>query len=314
MKDENGTNEVESEEGVEKKRKKSALEGVARAAAPFQMSVNDPRLILVKDENHFLYNPRVHYPPNLDIGESLASGHQTKDIVVMKDGDDRLLVVDGRQEIIGGRAYSKKHGVDIIVTVKVKRFKDNKEAVIFMNKADLRVDDDPITTAERMLLSKRTLGTDLEVAKSMGYKTATTVENYLKLLDLDDEVKKAVRKGPDKGGIDATAARRLVSMPREEQVKTLSEMIAAGATRGAAAQKAITEKKSGKKVTGKVDGKKMFTRDFVTALNTNLEEVKHPGVKLVIVVNRALLGDADAVKELPAPLQAAWKKAQKAQK
>lgn len=303
--------ENETEPTETKARKKSALEGAARVAAPYALSVMDPRIILVKDESHFLYNPRVHYPPSPEIGEALATGHQTKDIVVMKDGDERLLVVDGRQEVISGRAYVKKHGGDILVNVRIKRFKDNKEAVIFMNKADLHIPDDPITTAERMLISKRTLVTDLEVAKSFGLKSATTVENYLKLLDLDDEVKKAVRNGPDKGGIDTVAARRLVSLSRDEQRKTLSEMIAAGAVRGAAAQKAVTEARAGKKVTGKVEGKKMLTRAFVAALILELETSKIKGADLSLTLLKGILGDKKSVNSLPEKYKTAWTKALK---
>lgn len=249
---------------------KSAMKA-RRTAAAFLVDVMDECLVLVKDESHYLYNPRVHYPPTEGIGLALAEGRQTKDIVAMKDGEDRFLIVDGRQEVISGRAHVKKHGGTIMVRVLVKRFKNPAEAVTFMNLADLRVKDDPIAIAERVQHSLKWLGTNVEVAKSMGWKSPVTAENYLKLLDLDEEVKAAVRRGPDKGGINETAGRRLADLPREQQREALKQMIETGATRGASAQKAVTEAKQGKKITGKVEGKKMLTRPFVTAFRSDLE-------------------------------------------
>lgn len=298
------------------KRRKSTIDA-PRTAGGFKLDVNDPRIVLVTDRDHYLYSPRVHYKPTPDIGEALAQGNQTKPITLQKDGEDRWLVVDGRQEIISGRAHSKKHGVDILVECVFKKFKSNAEARIFSIKADLRVSDDPMSHAERVHTDLKILGDKKTVADAWSVSVAT-VDNWLSLLDLSDDVKEKVRDRT----IDAVNARKLTVLPREKQTATVKEMVAVGATRGAPAGKAIAEAKAGKKVTGVVVGKKMLTRDFVTDYLSYLEvpsgdrKSAATNTTTLAVINtlKALLGDKDVVAQLPAHHQAAWKKALKDKK
>jgi hypothetical protein len=121
---------------------------LSRAQTMFLIYASDKRLILVTNDEHYLYNPRVKYPPNEELAFSLANGIQTAPIALIKDGSN-FLVIDGCQEVIAARwidslidagderaAFRGGHKMEL--NAMVYKFKDEAEAVAFVKRADAR--------------------------------------------------------------------------------------------------------------------------------------------------------------------------------
>lgn len=294
---------------------------LSRSVTTFAVEASDPRLILVTNEDHFLFNTRVNYPVNEELAFSLANGGQTRPITLTKDGET-FLVVDGRQEVKAARwidqlidandpRVSFRGGQKMLLNAMVRRFKDAQEAVVFMNRADARIEDTDMAKAERAHHAMKWLAGDKKrVAESMGVGVSVqTLENWLKLLDLDPTVQEAVRSREMPGHVARTMIEGK-ALPKERQRQVLGEMRSVGATKGAAGKKAIAEAKAGDKITGKPTGKRMFSRPLAEAWVTEL--IRNQSIRSGSTMHdfvRVILGDKAAEKELQDGWRAALKRA-----
>lgn len=279
---------------------KTAVEA-NRAGTVFVLAPEDPRFVLVNDKTSPLYDERLELPVSEELAMSIAREGQIQAGKVRKNGP-KLEILDGRQRyraallanqwIKAGDARVAFRGGQVVqFKFEVVRPEDERDAVRKMIAANLRIEETPIIRARRIARALKWGLTEEEVRISYGFKSATTVQNILALLDCAPVVQNAV----DKGELPETVARRFRDLDHAKQKELLEEMRANGVMRGANASRAVTQKKNGKAVTAEGHGKKMMGRDFVESYVAVLEDLKIPGASAVRANLRFVLGELDAL-------------------
>jgi ParB family chromosome partitioning protein len=182
-------------------------------------------LVLIDDPTHPLYDERVH----MDVDESLVRNimvHGVIEPVVVAKIDGKPVVVDGRQRVKAAKAASERlereGGKPVLVPCVVRR---GGEGVLFgvsVSANELRTDDTPLAKAEK-LVRLLSLGYTEEEAGVVFGVSPRTIDNWLRLTELDPAVKYAV----DEGQISATAAGELSGLPKTEQKAALKKLLAA---------------------------------------------------------------------------------------
>lgn len=210
--------------------------------------VNPETLVIVgidtKDgPEHPLYDERIHLPLNKKLAKNIQVRGVIEPVIVRKDGED-LQVVDGRQRVRSCREanidLAAEGKEEVLVPCLVERGKDQDMVGIMVSTNEHRKDNSPMAKA-RMLAKYMTMGyTEDNAATEFGV-TSTSIKNWLKLLELDESVQKAV----DSGQVKASAVAGLHSLPREEQRAKLAEILATGQETGKRPTQRVAEKKSG---------------------------------------------------------------------
>lgn len=198
-------------------------------------------LKVITDPKHPLYDPRVERDPDEGMILSIMAEGILVPLIVSRDGDS-VYITDGRQRwkaaIEANKRLKKEGGAPVLLPCVWKRGDEKKLYEISVATNAIRSGDSPLESARKMQHLAKLNGNDLDaVARAFGC-TKATVKNHLALLECAPIVQKAVEANK----IPATVATKLSKMPREEQVSTLEKMVTAGATRGAAAQKAARGK------------------------------------------------------------------------
>lgn len=245
-------------------KKKQAID-----ATRTDMFLVDPsRLVLVTNKRHPLYDRRIN--DQLDeamIANIVAQGVHTP-IDVRKErvsaecppaleglgsvaGEEVLVVVKGRHRVRWARAANEllmaeflKSGADaadfagLRVPTCVKKLADDAVLGICLSENSVRVEESVSSKAEKI---SRYIGmghTEAEAAVAAGV-TVQSVRSWMKILELDPKVRKAV----DEGRLTASAAVKLAELPRDEQLEALE---AASSSAAAVGKKRPTAKDIGR--------------------------------------------------------------------
>lgn len=191
---------------------------------------NPNSLVLVEDEKHALYDPRIKMPLDESLVESIRALGVIEPVVVVPDGE-RMLVVAGRQRVRAARIAK------VDVPCVVRKGDDQALAETMISENEIRRNDPPSLRAKRMQhLHNHGCSTE-RIARAFGC-SAKAVRDTLQLLDCDARVRDAV----DAGKLSVKNAARLAAKPRDEQRAVLAEMVAIGATKGKAAREALDGK------------------------------------------------------------------------
>ncbi len=144
-----------------------------------------------------------------------------ENILAVKEADGRLVVDDGRRRILHARIARKEQerAGEVLVEVPVVliRGDDATKMGIMISANEHRRGDDPITKAQKAARAMRLTGkSEAEAAADFGV-TTQTLKTWLRLLEADPRVKKAVTEGV----ISDTAAGHLAKLPKPEQAAAL---------------------------------------------------------------------------------------------
>jgi ParB family chromosome partitioning protein len=201
---------------------------------------------LITDKQHPLYDPRVEKPLRESLVVNIMKRGVRLNVRATKIGD-QVIVVDGRQRVRAACEANKRlkaEGMKPLLVPTLITHGEEKELFnesVFLN--EQREDDDPFEKADkarRML----TMGYDeKDIAESFGVNPLT-VKNWLRLFELDGEIRNAVRSGK----VNVSSAIQLADLPVAEQKSALETLIATGPTVANAAKiargKTVSEKPS----------------------------------------------------------------------
>jgi ParB family chromosome partitioning protein len=184
-------------------------------------------------EEERLESERVNAPLNEATVISMMLYGVQKTVFVRRDGD-KLEVWDGKRRVLHAREANKrlkKAGAEgILVKIEVKAATD--EQIFALQRLNNRhhVDESPLQTAEAaaLMLSKGRGKDEVAAVLNIG---VPMLDIYLKLNDLHQDVRESVATGE----VSPTAAAKLASLPRDQQVTALAEMRKSGELTVAAA-------------------------------------------------------------------------------
>jgi ParB family chromosome partitioning protein len=213
-----------------------------------------------------------------------------------------VLVLDGRRRLKAARIVWDEQAAAGLPEAKriIVRFimQTGTPAELFRVNRSSHDDRKDLTPAQRALLmahfAKHVDGIEA-VAREFGC-TVTTVKNSMALLECSERVQQAIAAGT----IAPTAAVRLARMPRAEQDAKLEQMIARGATRGAAAVEIMRDEDAPAPLATRLRPVGFFER-WYDGLGTAAAEQE----KLARAVLGFVLGDDRALEEWPQLLEGA---------
>lgn len=169
--------------------------------------VREDQLVLVQDKNDILFSERALGKPLEHLVESIYKNGVRDPIKIVKsiENDEKVFkIVDGRNRYISGSEANRRRIADglspwtfpvIQVQTGGKPLEKAKETCldIMIESNVMRDDNDPIEDAELMLRCRVEMGIDDDEIGKKFRKSAQTVRKYLELLDLEEEVKDAIR-------------------------------------------------------------------------------------------------------------------------
>lgn len=196
----------------------------------FLMDPDD--LVVITDRSHPLFDPRALEPPDADLVASIRIHGVDKIIKAVKDGD-RAIVVDGRRRTIAAREAKrlnvKEGGPAPRVKVDLHRG-DERSAVARMVLGNFSPKEESLIAKARKAQTLFGLNyPEQEIGLLFG-TSASTVRNWLALLETHGDVQKAVAAGTARL---VDAVRVVAKLPRAEQPAALSKLEAEKPTRAA---------------------------------------------------------------------------------
>lgn len=229
-------------------------------------------------------------------------------LIISRDGDDVFVEAGRRRRAHAIEANRRRPGKESILVPCVWARGDEADLA---EKAVIenfhRQSPSAIGTAKAMqhLIN---LGRDEErVRQVFGFKTINSVKGYLALLDCAPEVQRAVE-----GGLSAVVAVKLSKLTRVEQKEALTEMTAKGATKGAAAERAVKQKREGGEVEKPI---RMRSRKFLEIWRREIVETMpadSDGMTVARVIDFILGNDLSLIAD--ESLKAAAKRAEQPKK
>lgn len=191
----------------------------------------DPNDVIIEEEDHNpLFDERTKTPVDEGLVNSILYERQgvLLPIVVRKVGGEPY-VVDGRQRVKAAREANKRlkdQGAEPLLVPAVNWRGDDKAAMSVMISAnEHRLEDSVLVKAQKLGRYLNQGGTNSEASVNFGVSLGT-ISNWLKLLELDDKVKKLV----ESGRLSATVAAELHDLPREEQITKADELAESNST------------------------------------------------------------------------------------
>jgi ParB family chromosome partitioning protein len=149
-------------------------------------------------------------------------------ISVTKVGN-KGVVVDGRRRVLAARKANEKLralGEELVlVPALLKRGDEEGLMGVLISGNEHRMDDDPITRAEKAERLKSRGRNNVQIGKYFGV-SGTAIGNWLKVLDCIAVVKNAVRAGK----LSMSAAIELADLEPEKQKEALEKMLESGNT------------------------------------------------------------------------------------
>jgi len=181
-----------------------------KAGDLFRFSPDD--LVLITDKSDPLYDKRVDEPFDESLTRSILVHGNIEPIVVCKI-DGKPVVVDGRRRTKAGREANRRSveagGIPILLQCVYRTGTETDLYSVLVSANEHRRDDSSIEKAEKAN-KMLNLGADIgQIAESFGV-TKTTVTNWLKLLELPPEERKAITDG------EQTATRAIAKKPRKQ--------------------------------------------------------------------------------------------------
>lgn len=147
--------------------------------------------------------------------------------VLIRREAGKIYVVDGRQRVKAARAAASRQGDAGEFSTKVPcievRGDDSRVSGIMISTNEVRRDDEVLVKAAKAARLLDQLGDKEGVALAFGRSTKT-IDNWMKLLQADPKVHDAIREGK----ISAAVGIKLAGKPREEQLKTLDQILTEG--------------------------------------------------------------------------------------
>jgi ParB family chromosome partitioning protein len=272
--------------------KKSFLVDLHDATRTNVFNVDPSTLVIIgldtdDDKSHPLYDPRNELPMDEAMVFNIMRYGVIQTVSIKREGDSPV-VVDGRQRVRCAREANKRLEAEgkmpIKVTVKMKRGNEHELFGVMVSANEHRRQDGVLAKADkagRML----EMGADIkEVAIAFGV-TEQAVRNWLALLDVSSNVRKAVETGT----ISPSAAAKLSTLSRDEQNEALVEMVESGETTTKAATTRVKRVKTGDKDAVSAPGKRILKR-IIDHVN-DLDEDENPLSEDFIRALRWAVGD-----------------------
>lgn len=250
-------------------------------------------LVLVDDENHPLYDERVHFPVDEAMVRNIMVNGVIEPVLIRKNGESKggtpiVEVVDGRQRVKNAREANKRlkaEGKESIRVPATLRRGENKDLYgVMVSANDIRKGDNLLVRAKKCAKLLKYGRTEEEAAILHGV-SETTVRNWLALLEASVAVQKAVERAE----IPLTVATKLAKLPMDEQPEALEKLRAEGATHGEKAQEAANG------ATGRIPRPRMLGRSTLTKLLGRFEKTKRGDLPPAIAVLKYVLGDKEAL-------------------
>ncbi len=187
---------------------------------------------------HILYDSRIHNPIRKEQVEAVIAKGVIFPVILYRDSENRLLVVDGRQRIRWAREANKffaENGDDIQIKVPYRMHSGNLtealSSMIMVN--EIREDDTIIAKAQKANTMASNGMSIVEICLAFGVSDQT-VENWLNLANTPEAMKIYSETGSAQlayamaRNVHRKRARRITVRPKVERIndilKTLSEM------------------------------------------------------------------------------------------
>jgi ParB family chromosome partitioning protein len=278
-------------------------------------------LTIVVDPKHPLHDERVHKPIPRWLVDSVKKVGVRDPVEVRQNGRDQktgkpiVEVVDGRQRVracrVANEELKAEGGKIVLVPAITARGDDKTLAMLMVIKNEHRQDDDLLTRAKK---ANRLIEMGWDKADVAGFFKVTkdTVDNMLKVLDLDEKVLAELNTSGKRGqGLPMNAGLILAELPRDKQVEAFEEMKAKGIVFGEAAidfaREAVGKpakvkpngkgKANGKAVEEKETGPRMKTRAQVNTLYANIKDAgENESIPTTTRVIKWFLGEGELGK------------------
>lgn len=252
-------------------------------------------LKVITDVKHPLYDARVERPVDEAMVLSIMSLGIIEPLVIMRDGED-VYVVDGRQRrlnaIEANKRLAKSGGEPVICPCVWRRGDDARLYEVLVAANEVRSGDSPLERAKKMEHLASLGRDDKQVAIAFGC-TVQTVKNARALLECAPSVKKAVESGQ----VPMTVAMQLSKVSREEQEKSLDEMVAAGVTKGARGVEAAKRASKGETASSSIV--RMMSRHQLEERKKKLKSSDGKDVEIAYSVVSRILGGERSLANYP---------------
>lgn len=188
--------------------------------------VRPEEIIVIFDQKHWLYDPRVERPLLEQTVLDYMINGVIEPVIVTVEGE-QLVVVDGRRRVLHAREAnirleaSGREPIKVKVEVRRGARKDLFGIVVSAN--EHREDDAPLAKARKAQKLIDFGATTDEIAIRFGV-TANALYTWLKLLELCPEVLALV----DAGKMDASAALALIGLSVDEQIEKAMALVESG--------------------------------------------------------------------------------------
>lgn len=183
-------------------------------------------LVLITDEAHPLYDPRVNMPVEESMVRNIMTYGVKEPVLVRKVGGS-VEVVAGRQRVKAAleanRRFASEGKAEMRVPAIYQNGSDGDMYGILISENEARVDDDPLGKAKKAKTYIDMGYTESEAAVAFCV-TTQTIKNWMAVLNLSTPVQKAVERRE----ITPTAASKLANLEPEAQKVKLVEMKEAG--------------------------------------------------------------------------------------
>ena len=282
---------------TETKRKRTAVD----ASRGTVFMIEPEKLTLVTDKTHPLFDPSVFDPVDKELAASLALDGNIEEVEVRRNGE-ALEVLGGKHRVMAGlyvNQHQRKGADPLRLRVRVIDAASDADFIRIALASNLHREAKPSVKAQRLLHYLKFGGTESEAAVAMGVSPAT-IKNRMALMRCSAKTIKAV----DEGVLPETRAVEMSSMTREKQDETLAEMVKNGTLRGEVGARTVKAAKDGKAAPSK-DGPRPITKSKLRRLGEELNS--YSGAEpYVAFINFILLGDLQALREVPGCVAAAF--------
>lgn len=192
----------------------------------FWFDADDPRIVIITDKSHKLYDRRVDLPIDESMVESIADPNIgiLEPIIVRKVGEE-YQVVDGRQRFRAAREASKRYPDRKIRIPAIPRTIREYEAAKHATIANVqRTEDSPVIrglNAKRMI----EMGADQEELCSLFGVEWSTIQLWIRV---SEKATEPVQDALSAGKITLTSAIKISKKTKEKQLSALEKELSKG--------------------------------------------------------------------------------------